>query len=99
MTSKTNPSTTRFKRFPALAKLEQRKKLEQKSKTIQDCKTIKINITDSVPIQTNTLTQDSERVLTDQGYLFAPASLSRIGVQQYNSNELGLDGPNRIMSM
>lgn len=43
----------------------------------------------------------TQRIKDDKGYLLAPASISRIGIQQYTSHECGLDldKPNRIVNV
>lgn len=42
----------------------------------------------------------SARRITDEGYLVAPATLARTGVQIYRAKELGLDGdPNRVVRL
>ena len=42
----------------------------------------------------------TSRKITDEGYLVAPATLARTGVQEYRARELGLDGdPNRIVRL
>ena len=44
---------------------------------------------------------DTKRVKDDKGYLLAPASIARIGIQQYTSHECGvdIDKPNRIINV
>lgn len=42
-----------------------------------------------------TMGAKSQRVMTDEGYMRAPAIVSRTGIQVYYSDELGLDGPVR----
>jgi hypothetical protein len=50
-------------------------------------------------IQATDLVAITSRKLTDAGFLVAPATLARVGVQEYKARELGLDGGDKIVRL